>query len=412
VRVVARSAPLRKRIPELLHEKARRRNPALHARKSPADHSPHDRSPEGADDGRSRPARIWFETNWWEKNPCRESLPVPAPPGDCLGSCPTQTRGHSARRDGGPRALAMVRSGYNGRESRLDEGGRRALTETIALINMKGGVGKTTLAVNLAWHSYLRSRKNVLLVDLDPQFNASQYLMDFEAYRDHVQKNGTIADLLIDSPTLTLRKKTAKPSPKKVLACVGSATNAGSRFDLLPAELALSHVVKNPAQMEYRLEKLLESLRNDYDYVFIDCAPTDSVLTTMTLTASDYLLIPVRPDRFSILGFGMVLDTIRHFREKSHDPHGVRELGVVFTQVHDRVNVEHECMDEIRQEAMARQTYIFQAELGFSPTFVRAVQDQTPAFQTKFAREELKSNITALTREMHTRIAALREETE
>lgn len=163
------------------------------------------------------------------------------------------------------------------------------MVQTIALINMKGGVGKTTLAVNLAWHSY-RSQKNVLLVDLDPQFNASQYLMDYEAYREHVLKNGTVADLLIDSPTLTLRRKTTKPSAKKVI-CTVETTGAGSRFDLLPAELALSHVVKNPAQMEYRLEKLLGSVRDDYDYVFIDCAPD-----RLRLNYDDTYRIGLSPD--------------------------------------------------------------------------------------------------------------------
>ena len=102
----------------------------------------------------------------------------------------------------------------------------------------------------------------------------------------------------------------------------------------------------------------------------------------------------------------MVLDTIRHFREKSHDPHSVKELGVVFTQVHDSAKVEQECMSEIRQAASERDTYVFNSELAFSPTFVRAVQNQTPAFETKFARNELKVSITGLTREMHSRIAA------
>jgi chromosome partitioning protein len=139
------------------------------------------------------------------------------------------------------------------------------MADTIALLNMKGGVGKTTLAVNLASHCFSPGRDSVLLVDLDPQFNASQYLMDYKTYEGHVRTGGTIADLLIDSPTLALRRR--PKSKKKIEACVYHAkTRQGSRkhFDLLPSELALSHVVKNPAQMEYKLEKLLEPIRSRY----------------------------------------------------------------------------------------------------------------------------------------------------
>ena len=65
------------------------------------------------------------------------------------------------------------------------------LTNVISLLNMKGGVGKTTLAVNLAWHTFRRNKKRVLLVDLDPQFNASQYMMHYDVYSKHVKTNGT-----------------------------------------------------------------------------------------------------------------------------------------------------------------------------------------------------------------------------
>jgi chromosome partitioning protein len=262
---------------------------------------------------------------------------------------------------------------------------------------MKGGVGKTTLAVNLAWNLTRRSAR-VLLVDLDPQFNSSQYLMDWAAYSAHARDAGTIANLLIDSPTLTLRKILKKPSVKDVICKVESDLH------LLPSELALSHVVKNPAQMEYRLEKILEQIRDDYDFIFIDCAPTDSVLTTMALTASNHLVIPVRPDRFSILGFAMVLDTVRTFREYSNDPNKVSDLGVIFTQVRAGSKVEQECMQEIRNLAQTRKSYVFKSTLDFSATFGRAVQDQTPAFETRYAREELKDSINAIVDEMINRL--------
>ncbi|HKV41500.1 MAG TPA: ParA family protein, partial [Blastocatellia bacterium] len=89
--------------------------------------------------------------------------------------------------------------------------------ETIALVNMKGGVGKTTLAVNLAWHFHQNEAKNVLLVDLDPQFNATQYVMDYKSFEAHRRTAGTISEFLIDPPKLNARLKKLKGNPLSAL---------------------------------------------------------------------------------------------------------------------------------------------------------------------------------------------------
>jgi chromosome partitioning protein len=277
---------------------------------------------------------------------------------------------------------------------------------TISLLNMKGGVGKTTLAVNLAWYTYEHHAQNVLLVDLDPQFNATQYVMDYKSFDKHRKTAGTIADLLIDRrPRLELRAKKVKNNPRSVLHTIRSTKTA--RLDLLPSELDLAHIVKNPSQMEYRLEKLLAGLRDDYDYVFVDCAPTDSVLTTMALMASDYLLIPVRPDNFSILGFANLNETIKVFRSNCPDPHKVQVLGIVFTQVTGASTVERNAMESIRSAAERESTYLFRSLLKYSTSFIRSVQDQTPIFQTRYAQERSWLAAAEIGEELKERIASL-----
>ncbi len=279
------------------------------------------------------------------------------------------------------------------------------MTHTVSLLNMKGGVGKTTLAVNLAWYAYRHRNKRVLLIDFDPQFNASQYVMDYSAYADHVKNKGTIADLLIESPTLRLRPKQRRPA---TTACIAHLEHSESAcLDFLPSELTLAHVVKNPAQMEFRLEKLLAPTRPHYDYIFIDCAPTDSVLTTMALTASCFVLVPMRPDRFSILGFANLIKTIEAFRENSSDPNNVQNLGLVFTQVRGSSSVEADCMNDIRVQAVKLKSYVFRNTLGYSNTFLTAIQNQTPAFETKYARDDLKASIGEVVKEMESRITQL-----
>jgi len=268
---------------------------------------------------------------------------------------------------------------------------------------MKGGVGKTTLAVNLAWYLHQFKQKNVLLVDLDPQFNATQYVMDYQTFQDHRKSAGTIADLLIDQPKLDLRLSKVKKNPKAALHTIRNAND--KRLDLLPAELDLAWVVKNPAQMDFKLEKLLSRFRDDYDYVFVDCAPTDSVLTTMALSASDYLLIPMRPDRFSILGFANLVETMKIFRDNCTDPHSVKVLGIVFTQVTGTSSVEREAMEEIRAAATKENTYSFASTLRYSNSFIRSVKDQTPIFATLYAQDKAWLPAVKIAEELMQRIA-------
>ena len=276
---------------------------------------------------------------------------------------------------------------------------------TISLLNMKGGVGKTTLAVNLAWHFYQNESANVLLVDLDPQFNSTQYVMSYAAFDSHRKKFGTLTNLLVDQPTLNLKDTKLKKNPASALYNVRKFK--GRQFDLLPAELSLAWVVKNPAQMEHRLEKLLEKFRDKYDYIFIDCAPTDSVLTTMALTASDFVLIPMRPDRFSILGFTNLMETIKIFRTNCPDPHLVKVSGVAFTQVIGKSTVEAQSILEIKAVAKTEGIYLFDSQLRFSKSFFRSVAEQTPIFNTAFTHPKSRFAIAKIAAELKQQIAVL-----
>lgn len=276
---------------------------------------------------------------------------------------------------------------------------------TISLLNMKGGVGKTTLAVNLAWHMFQNDKANVLLIDLDPQFNATQYIMDYKSFQSHRKNKGTITDLLIDPPKMDARLTKVKKNP--LLALHNIKSSSGKRFDLLPAELNLAWIVKNPAQMDYRLERLMSAVRDRFDYVFIDCAPTDSVLTTMALTASDYLLIPMRPDRFSILGFANLIETIKTFRSNCPDPHNVKVIGVVFTQVLGDSDVEDQAILEVESAAKKEKIPLFNSQLKHSRSFIRSVRDQTPIFDTLYAHHSSRTAVGKIAEELKNRIKTL-----
>lgn len=221
---------------------------------------------------------------------------------------------------------------------------------TISLINMKGGVGKTTLAVNIAWE--LSREHRVLLIDLDPQFNAIQYLMDYEEFDKRRRDAGTVADVLIepnrDRMALGKKRPRASTLDKHFVTIEESARG---KFLFLPSELSLSKAVKNPQGVEYKLVKALEKMPKSFDYILIDCAPTDSVLTTTALMASDFILVPMKPDRFSVLGYAQILEVLEDFRETYPDPRNVQDPGVVFTQVKGRNEIEEQCMGEVAEQA-------------------------------------------------------------
>ena len=105
------------------------------------------------------------------------------------------------------------------------------------------------------------------------------------------------------------------------------------RMDLIPSRIELYDTLKNPTQKEYHLDNFLKKYAQEYDYVFIDCPPTPSVLTVSAFAASDYVLIPVTPDYFSTIGLPQFLGTLESFKEDLHDEHNIQPLGVVFTQV-------------------------------------------------------------------------------
>ena len=276
---------------------------------------------------------------------------------------------------------------------------------TIALLNMKGGVGKTALAVNLAWHLCRYGERRVLLVDLDPQFNASQYLMEPEKWDQHRIQKGTVADLLIEpgKPAMSVRNRKKRQPGISNCIFARESSGRGGKLDLLPSELGLAAAVKNPHAVAYKLEKNLEYVRAEYDYILIDCAPTDSILTDTALMASDYILTPVRPDRLSVVGYGLMQKTLDAFREAYHDPHKVKDLGVVFTQVGGRSKVEEECMTDIEEQA----EYVFQVRIAWSESYSRSVHEKSPIFATRHAHWATKEAISELVTEMEQRISDL-----
>jgi chromosome partitioning protein len=206
----------------------------------------------------------------------------------------------------------------------------------VSVINMKGGVGKTTLSIHLAYYLAKHKNQRVLLIDLDPQANASVMGIkkaDLDKhYKDHDKK--TTFDLFVN--WLKPYGPFPKPEPAELKLdeyTYRAVTANGEGFlDIIPSHIYLSSILRGVSIEPYELDNFLKketAAEQKYQYILIDCAPTYSVLTTLALNATKQVLIPMTADPFGIHGTELmqyVLD------EHQHD-YGVRVkvIGVVFT---------------------------------------------------------------------------------
>lgn len=210
-----------------------------------------------------------------------------------------------------------------------------------AIINMKGGVGKTTLSFNLAMELAGRGEK-VLLIDLDPQANATLVCMSDHERKAHTGNKKSITSLFIDAfePRVSLNSYTKKPPALDdfifEVPLGGDAVKRGC-LHFVPSDLYLSSVLRGINLGPYTLDKLLtDNVQKRYDYILVDCAPTYSALTTIALNTCQAVLIPMISDSFGKHGTDLMKQILE---EHCHDfGTQVGVIGVVFTMVKPGVN--------------------------------------------------------------------------
>ena len=196
----------------------------------------------------------------------------------------------------------------------------------LAFTNQKGGVGKTTSAVNVAL-SMAVSEVRTLLIDLDPQSNATTGLSAlFE------KTNGSIYDVLIKGDGI----KDAITKTSFSHLDIVSSTN-----DLVGAEIELVSIMAR----EYQLMKVLKDIKESYEIIIIDCPPSLGLLTINALTASDALVIPIQCEYFALEGLGQLLNTVRLVQRHLNKKLGI--AGIIMTMYDSRLNLSKQVVKEV-----------------------------------------------------------------
>ena len=223
----------------------------------------------------------------------------------------------------------------------------------IGVANQKGGVGKTTTAVNLAAALGVLEKK-VLLIDADPQANATSGLgieeVNYSTY-NLLEHSADVKDCI---------QKTSSPNLDLV----------PSHIDLVAAEIELVDRDKR----EYMLKKALEEVKSEYDYIIIDCAPSLGLITVNALTAADSVIIPIQCEYFALEGLGKLLNTVKNV-QKIHN-YDLDIEGLLLTMYDSRLRLSNQVVEEVNSHfpEMVFETVISRnVRLSEAPSFGESI---------------------------------------
>lgn len=248
----------------------------------------------------------------------------------------------------------------------------------VSVANQKGGVGKTTTSINLST-ILAKKGKKVLLIDADPQGNATSGL------GIEKEQQFSVYDVLIEDIEVENTLQTTQV--KNLDLCPSNINLAGAEVQLVGAE-----------NREFRLKSKLENIKDDYDYIIIDCPPSLGLVTLNAFTASDSVLIPIQCEYYALEGLGQLLNTIELV--KTHMNKDLKVEGALLTMYDARTNLSNQVVNEVKKyfgDRVYKNVIPRNVRLSEAPSYGMPISLYDPRSKgakayEKFAKEFIKMN--------------------
>ncbi len=253
------------------------------------------------------------------------------------------------------------------------------MAKVISIANQKGGVGKTTTAINLG-ASLAVLEKRTLIIDADPQANATS-----GSGFDLKKVNTSIYECLVDD---------ADPSRIILTSELDHLDLIPSHIDLVGAEIEML----NMPEREFRLKTVVDKVKDDYDYVLIDCSPSLGLITVNALTASDSVILPVQCEYFALEGLGKLLNTIKIIQSRLNM--NLEIEGFLLTMYDARLRLSNQVVEEVRKHfqdmvfetIIQRNIKLTEAPSFGKPAIIYDAESKGAISYLNLAREVLQKN--------------------
>lgn len=260
----------------------------------------------------------------------------------------------------------------------------------IAFMNMKGGVGKTTICVNLA-AQLAKFGKKILVIDMDPQMNASQYMLTPTEIEKAMNDKKTLYRLYKDEVDMDLYS--ASIIGDEVEEADGDLIIEGVRenLDLICGDLNMTKVKEDGSNSD-TLATYIEAdgLKEKYDFIFIDCPPTQSVYTISAFKASDFYIVIIKPDYLSTIGLSLFMRMVTNYNKNRKKPEQIKNLGIVANLTQKSSDNYHENKIQDIEEKFKFVNHVFGTRIGNISAVAKASENQKFMNETKGAKRAIK----------------------
>ena len=264
--------------------------------------------------------------------------------------------------------------------------------KVVSFVNLKGGVGKTTLAVNFAAYCGSQGHKT-LLIDLDPQTNATFSCMKPKAWGKHAANRGTVANLLGAKNANNAEGKQKTVSDVLVKEVFANVDLIPSHVDLFLVDLDLASA---PAR-EMRLKKALKPVMDHYDIIVCDCPPNLTIPTQNALAMSTHYVVPISPDFLSSLGVALLLSRVKQLAQDLD--HDLEHAGIVISRVGRPARSRVETVASLRKQF--KKTVLLE-ELKERASVSKAAENNKSVFSTR--DRQARAEFTAVCKSVMERI--------